>query len=526
MSRETAFREALDLPWVRQGDWAGSLLFRGHVFLGLQREVPAWTGIEAGTRAFLQAGPATWLVEGEFERFAEGFLAAARADPQRILGLAARFEGLLADVQELERALRDEPRRGGTALADLAERYAALDMDSQPYSYVFGYGEDAIVGRLVRDLVERTGTRSTDSAAAAQALLLPPPDVPTDMQAAQDALLAVAEVAERVGLRSGGALLQPRAVRDALAAHVARFGYLGGDADAVLASARVHVGRAAHERARRRTEVRDREASREASVLAMRLGPEDRALLDGLRRQVGLRTARRELWLRVRAAYEPHLGAMARHLRIPSEVLHLLTHEELAAALRGAPLPDLATRAKGSALLAHGRALHVFTGPQAVRLHAHAEGGEREEVAEVLTGLGANPGTARGPVRIVRGAREAAKVVKGDILVTDMTEPDLVLACERAAAIVTDLGGMLCHAAIVSRELGIPCVLGTGKATRWLRDGDLVEVDGEAGRVVVLQRPAGQTLKGQGPPCHNPYQAVGNTFGCTRTFGRRRRRGT
>ena len=71
----------------------------------------------------------------------------------------------------------------------------------------------------------------------------------------------------------------------------------------------------------------------------------------------------------------------------------------------------------------------------------------------------------------------------GDIIVTEMTKPNIITACEKAGAIVTDEGGMLCHAAIVSRELGIPCVVGTKIATKVLKDGDIVEVD--AGNGVV-----------------------------------------
>lgn len=72
---------------------------------------------------------------------------------------------------------------------------------------------------------------------------------------------------------------------------------------------------------------------------------------------------------------------------------------------------------------------------------------------------------------------------KGDILVTEMTNPLFVPAMEKAVAIVTDEGGMTCHAAIVSRELGIPCVVGTKKATKILRDGMAIVVDGKSGEI-------------------------------------------
>lgn len=112
---------------------------------------------------------------------------------------------------------------------------------------------------------------------------------------------------------------------------------------------------------------------------------------------------------------------------------------------------------------------------------------EKEEVAEVgkilLKGLGASPGIATGEVKIVSSERDIAKVKEGDVLVAVMTTPDMVPAMKRACAIVTDEGGMTCHAAIVSRELGVPAVVGTKRATKVLKDGMLVTVDGEKGIV-------------------------------------------
>jgi pyruvate,water dikinase len=97
--------------------------------------------------------------------------------------------------------------------------------------------------------------------------------------------------------------------------------------------------------------------------------------------------------------------------------------------------------------------------------------------AELIKGLGAAPGLASGPVRVIRELTEAPRLSAGDVLVTHMTAPDWVPLMRKAAAIVTDSGGMTCHAAIVSRELGIPCLVGTGEGTTRLRDGEVVTVD-------------------------------------------------
>jgi len=101
----------------------------------------------------------------------------------------------------------------------------------------------------------------------------------------------------------------------------------------------------------------------------------------------------------------------------------------------------------------------------------------------LVRGLGAAPGRAGGPVRKIGTLEEAGRLGEGDVLVTHMTAPDWVPLMRRAAAIVTDSGGMTCHAAIVSRELGIPCIVGTGDATERLRDGEPVTVDATQGVV-------------------------------------------
>ncbi len=103
--------------------------------------------------------------------------------------------------------------------------------------------------------------------------------------------------------------------------------------------------------------------------------------------------------------------------------------------------------------------------------------------AELLSGLAAARGRASGPVRVLSEPSEQSQLLDGEILVAPMTSPDWVPAMRRAAALVTDGGGMTCHAAIVSRELGLPCVVGTRSATSALTTGQLVTVDGAQGKV-------------------------------------------
>jgi len=104
-----------------------------------------------------------------------------------------------------------------------------------------------------------------------------------------------------------------------------------------------------------------------------------------------------------------------------------------------------------------------------------------------ITGRSAFPGKVKGRVRIIKYKKDLDKIIKGDILVTPMTEPDFLPYLKKVAAIITDEGGITSHASIVSRELNIPCVIGTKVATKVLHDGDLVEVDAVKGIVKILK---------------------------------------
>ncbi len=131
-----------------------------------------------------------------------------------------------------------------------------------------------------------------------------------------------------------------------------------------------------------------------------------------------------------------------------------------------------------------GGSIYIVQSRPITTIKGKTETAETVEEGRVLVkGLGASPGVATGKVKIVLSLDDLDKVEPGDILVTTMTTPDMVPAMKRAAAIVTDEGGMTCHAAIVSRELGVPAVVGTKEATKVLKDGMVVTVDGEKGVV-------------------------------------------
>ncbi|MDR9411312.1 MAG: phosphoenolpyruvate synthase [Haloquadratum sp.] len=101
----------------------------------------------------------------------------------------------------------------------------------------------------------------------------------------------------------------------------------------------------------------------------------------------------------------------------------------------------------------------------------------------IVEGLGASPGTASGTARVITKLDHLDQVREGDVIITEMTMPDMVPAMKRAAGIITDEGGMTSHASIVSRELGVPAVVGTQQATTIIEDGQPITLDGDRGVV-------------------------------------------
>lgn len=111
-----------------------------------------------------------------------------------------------------------------------------------------------------------------------------------------------------------------------------------------------------------------------------------------------------------------------------------------------------------------------------------------DETQKELKGMCAQKGYAKGVVKHVATVADMKKFNRGDILVSAATNPMIVPAMERAGAIITDEGGLTYHASIVSRELGVPCIIGTKIATKLLKDGDLVEVDATKGIITIVKK--------------------------------------
>jgi len=147
---------------------------------------------------------------------------------------------------------------------------------------------------------------------------------------------------------------------------------------------------------------------------------------------------------------------------------------------------SLLSRKKRCAVIHTQQGFQVLVGQDAERIFKYLN--KQQTSSDTVSGLIASPGRITGRVKIILKLHDMINMDKGDILIASMTRPEMTPAIKLAAAVVTDEGGVTCHAAIVSRELGIPCIIGTKTATKVFKDGDLVEVDAERGVVRLLKK--------------------------------------
>src|SRR3989344_2669386 len=186
-------------------------------------------------------------------------------------------------------------------------------------------------------------------------------------------------------------------------------------------------------------------------------------------------------------------GVRARHLYqeigkraglTPDDVLHCSITEIIQMAKTGrssASKSELKKRKEWFATVFYNNEYKIFAGKEWKKKFAFLPTASAEQ--GIISGVCAYPGKLKGTARIVHSGHDLDKVKRGDILVATMTFPNFIPAMEKAAAFVTDEGGILCHAAIISREMRKPCIIATKNATQVLKDGDMVEVDANNGIV-------------------------------------------
>ncbi|MBI5226268.1 hypothetical protein HY994_03440 [Candidatus Micrarchaeota archaeon] len=177
-------------------------------------------------------------------------------------------------------------------------------------------------------------------------------------------------------------------------------------------------------------------------------------------------------------------GEIARRTRMTITEVSFLSNDEIRILLAHPKIrPRLRTLAKqrqtGFSLEETPEEIKIKNGAPKTKQKSRT----RKTGLQPIQGIAASPGTASGPVRIILTNLDLHKIKFGDVMIATMTRQDFVPYIRRCTALVTDEGGVTSHAAIICRELGIPCVVGTKKATKWLKDGQSVRADGNRGVV-------------------------------------------
>ena len=207
--------------------------------------------------------------------------------------------------------------------------------------------------------------------------------------------------------------------------------------------------------------------------------------------QIGIysRNRMKELSQRIWYYFDFLANRMAKDLKITKNDFYQLTYQEVFEAYKNNNLSvtkaEIKKRHRGFVAGVLDNKSIILTGPKVDILYKFFNQAKK---VNTLSGTVASKGKVSGRVKVVNNLKEFDKFKQGDILVTPMTSPDFVVIMKKAKAIITDEGGLSCHAAIISRELGIPSIIGTKVATKTLNVGDLIEVDADRGVVTIIER--------------------------------------
>ena len=184
-------------------------------------------------------------------------------------------------------------------------------------------------------------------------------------------------------------------------------------------------------------------------------------------------------------------------LGLSIEEVAALTNEEITTNLKGRtkfPQDEIIRRAKAYLLIQKGTKIRIYSGDEAISKAGHELNRKSTFQKNELAGIIGSKGKARGRVAIVFTNKDLGKIRRGDVMVTTMTRQDFVPALRKSSALVTDEGSIICHAAIIARELKIPCIVNTKIGTKIFRDGDYVEVDAVQGIIKKLSNLRGAKL--------------------------------
>jgi len=230
---------------------------------------------------------------------------------------------------------------------------------------------------------------------------------------------------------------------------------------------------------------------REEIISKYGLSDEVRDLLGVFDKFAYLHDLRKEMQVRVLYSFNLLLIEVAKRFNINEDDREWYTHNEVLEVLKTgrADSDKIKKRKIGFLMIAKESGIEMFHGKEAIEMRKKELEQNIDLNVKEIRGSGVSPGVVRARACVCNGIEDARRKVRpGDVLITGMTLPDYVPVMKIAGAIITDEGGITCHAAIVSRELKKPCIVGTKVATLVLHDGDLIEVDANKGVIKIIKK--------------------------------------
>jgi phosphohistidine swiveling domain-containing protein len=227
-------------------------------------------------------------------------------------------------------------------------------------------------------------------------------------------------------------------------------------------------------------------------IKKIKLSPKTVNLFEALKDIATLQDDKRAVTIEAHYYLQKIYQELAKRTKLDYWDFYFLLEFEIEDVLMNSAKIDIKKRKELSLTIIEKEKIRILTGEK-VKKYAQENNfllisQESEKDVKELKGTVGSSGKVTGKVRIIESTKEMSKFKEGEILVAPMTTPDFVPIMNKAKAIITNEGGITCHAAILSRELKIPCVIGTNNATQVLQDGDLVEVDAEEGIVKILKK--------------------------------------
>jgi len=237
--------------------------------------------------------------------------------------------------------------------------------------------------------------------------------------------------------------------------------------------------------------IEELKTKKEGVLRIINLNEEMKSILSLIEKIGAMHDWRKEAFLKSQFLFELLFKNISRINKINIEILRFSLPEEIINYLKNNKIDKekILQRKKYSLVLSGLDDHQVYYNKEALEIENKELSFGDKEVFNLIKGIPASLGKAVGRAVVAYSSDEAIKKIqKGDILITSMTRPDFVPAMKIAGAIVTNEGGITCHASIVSREFKIPCVVGTRVATKVINDGDIVEVNGNHGIVYIVKR--------------------------------------